>query len=298
MSESPLISHLRSVGYHDDVDASSPAMIGSTVDAKVFQVSDLQRGRGDLLSRVQSRTVLIKDQKDTIAFEPYPTWHFQHAVLSLLSMVAQSKGRAPASATEFADALFDTPPRGRSSQAALSILGETLRLRNLARMRGLRQKKKPTPLHTVNASALQEYRPILNRAKTEPVVVCKHDKPLGVLELSETRSHEAELARHLDDVVQFLAAYRQLSSEEPAAWLLMTPYPWMASVTRDVLADFADELFPYLLRAVRENDPSVFERNLRAWRSVGKTWDDERVRKGLAVDPATVPASVDDAPSP
>jgi hypothetical protein len=289
------IAHLIDVG--DRVAAPSVRTcsdMSPRIDETVFRASDLQRQSGELIKRVEDRTVLIQDQHETIAFEPYRSWSYQHKLLGLLGRIAAGKKSAAALAASLKDVDFTLLPWTRKEVHDAPDL--------LALSRGLTDGVFPAPLPEADASAAagrldndprcvftasqlqHDYRTALNLAlRGCPVVVSRRDVPVGVLERFPTRNRESEFVRHLLEMERFLTAYAMAlaRNEANSVWTRMTPYPWVAPLTSDGLQEFAAELLPTLLEALCEKEPDLYANNLLAWRAVCDTRHDDRFGAAL-----------------
>lgn len=116
------------------------------------------------------------------------------------------------------------------------------------------------------------------------------DGSLLVVETKEQADFEHELVRHLADAAQFEAAYVAHAQEEPSAWAAQTPYPWLASLDRDEVAEFARELLAYTLDAAQRETLESLEGNLRAWRSTAEVCEQPEVLAQLTapIDPSEI----------
>lgn len=131
------------------------------------------------------------------------------------------------------------------------------------------------PATIYRASALQrDYRRVLDAAHEAPVPILDRDEILAVDRWSSL-AYGRGVVEALEEIGQFQAAWALHREDEPSRWVASTPFPWLASLTRDEVAEFAAELLPYLLESVRRKDLTVFAGNLRAWESTAETYEDD-----------------------
>ena len=123
----------------------------------------------------------------------------------------------------------------------------------------------------------RRYRALLDSAKDEPQTIVDSDDSLLVVETKERADFAHSLVEHLADAAQFQAAYSVHAEEEPPGWAAMTPYPWLASLDCEEIAEFARELIAYALDAARRQTIEGLEGNLRAWQSTAEVYEQPEV---------------------
>lgn len=276
-----LIDHLVWSGSVVAYDRTARLPLTPRVDPTVYGRSELQRRSGAILAAATTATVLIADEDVTFALEPWANWQFEHGVLAWMGRVAQHHG------VSAGDAAGDLPYLDDPGEAV--HLAATLTAGTLAPLQPLCEDELHAgggdhPLLRVTASVFQQrYRDVLNRAATEPVLISRHNDPIGVLEPFATRLRDSEFVRHIRDAMLFLTAYRMADGpgDGDHPWVVTSPYPWLAPLPRQDLGDFAAALMPTLLRSLREADPDIYSMNLRAWQSACETRGDERFEEAL-----------------
>jgi hypothetical protein len=289
------IAHLIDVGDRVATpNARTCSEMSPRMDETVFRASDLQRQSGELINRVEDRTVLIQDQHETIAFEPYRSWSYQHKVLALLGRIAAGEKSPAARDVSLEHVDFACLPWTREEvQAAPDLLALSRCLTEgvfpaspKADVAAVGDRLDQGHKCVFTASQLQHnYRKALNLALGGcPVVVSRRDVPVGVLERFPTRNREAEFVRHLFEMERFLTAYAAMArvrNEANSQWARMTPYPWVAPLTPNGLQEFSAELLPTLLEALCEKEPDIYADNLLAWQAVCETRHDDRFEAAL-----------------
>ncbi len=136
----------------------------------------------------------------------------------------------------------------------------------------------------------RDYRSMLDRAKDEPQAILDSDGSMLVVEPKERADFASGLVERLAELAQFQAAYGANGSTEPSAWVAQTPFPWLASFSRDEVDEFARELLAYTLDAAQRGTIESLEGNLRAWRSTAEVYERPEVLEQLtaAIDPAEI----------
>lgn len=123
----------------------------------------------------------------------------------------------------------------------------------------------------------RQYRAVLDSARISPVQVLDKDGHRLALADWDEIATAWTFMRLLDQVAQFQAAYEQHREQEPAEWVGMTPFPFLACFERDDVDEFNSGLLPYLMESVRRRDLEGFLGNLRAWESSAETYDDREM---------------------
>jgi antitoxin (DNA-binding transcriptional repressor) of toxin-antitoxin stability system len=275
--EISLIDHVVGAGRSVYFDSSSRSRLTSRVDHVMRKVSDLQRRSGEVLRAGRSATVLIQDQETTYALEPWASWQYEHGVLAAMSCLAEP----PEGDTEEARGVL----LGRVTEAVLQ--GSLAPFADLRRHHGERHE-----LARFSSSQLQDrYREALDIAASgEPVVICRRDKPVSVLEPFTLRNRESEFVRHINDTMRFLAS-AQLAAESGMAsssWVAVSAYPWLAVLPPEAVGEFAAEMLPTLLEALRDNDPDTFALALSAWQASCEARGDEELAEALRTPASAV----------
>lgn len=120
----------------------------------------------------------------------------------------------------------------------------------------------------------REYRALLDRAKDEPQVIVDSDDSVLIVELKARADFEQTLVGHLANAAQFQAAFSVHRDDHPAQWAAFTPYPWLGSLDREQIDEFAKELIAYALDAAQRRTIENLEGNLRAWQSTAEIYED------------------------
>jgi hypothetical protein len=268
--EISLIDHVVGAGKSVDFDSNARSRLTSRVDYVLRKVSDLQRKSGEVLRAGRLSTVLIQDHDVTYALEPWANWQYEHGVLAAMSCLAE-------------------PPEGATEETKGELLGrvtEAVLQGSLAPFAGLeRHHGEGHRLSCYSSSQLQDsYREALDiAARGEPVVISRWDKPVSVLEPFMLRNRESEFVRHIDDVMRFLASAElaATSGVPTSSWVPVSAYPWLAVLPPEAISEFAEEMLPMLLEALRENDPDVFALALSAWQASCEARGDEELAEAL-----------------
>lgn len=138
------------------------------------------------------------------------------------------------------------------------------------------------------ASEVQrDYRALLDSAREAPVTVIDRDgRLIGVEPWADLQLGRQTRAR-LRELHQFLTAYRRFHDDDPAAWVELTPFPWLAPLPKEAVSDFAEMLMPVLAEAVAHGDLDEYAGMLRGWQSSAETWGDEAIesRMRAPIDP-------------
>lgn len=123
----------------------------------------------------------------------------------------------------------------------------------------------------------RSYRDLLDSAKQEPQTIQDADGSLLVVETKEQADFEHRIARHLAEAAQFQAAYTAHAKQDPLSWAAETPYPWLAGLSREEIAEFARELLAYALDAAQRRTVESLEGNLKAWQSTAEVYEQPEV---------------------
>jgi hypothetical protein len=123
----------------------------------------------------------------------------------------------------------------------------------------------------------RDYRTLLDEAKVEPQEILDTDGSMLVVAEKGLVDFEHELAQRLAVAAQFQAAYSAHRRDEPASWAAQTPFPWLGSLEREEVAEFAQELIAYTLDAAHRRTLENLEGNLRAWRSTADIYEQPEV---------------------
>jgi len=121
----------------------------------------------------------------------------------------------------------------------------------------------------------RQYRNVLDAARVSPVQVTDSDGHRLVIADWDEVKFAWTFLRMTDAIAQFHAAWAAHNEDPPAAWVSMTPFPFLAVFDSEDVKEFSDELIPYLEESVRRRDLTGFLGNLRAWESSAETYNDE-----------------------
>lgn len=123
----------------------------------------------------------------------------------------------------------------------------------------------------------RNYRALLDEAKLEPQEILDTDGSMLVVAEKGRVDFERELTQRIAVAAQFQAAYAAHRRDEPASWVAQTPFPWLASLDREEVGEFAQELIAYTLDAAQRRTLENLEGNLRAWRSTAEIYEQPQV---------------------
>ena len=123
----------------------------------------------------------------------------------------------------------------------------------------------------------RNYRTLLDEAKVEPQEILETDGSMLVVAEKGRFEFERELTQRLATAAQFQAAYAAHRQDEPASWAAQTPFPWLRSLDREEVDEFAQELIAYTLDAAQRRTLENLEGNLRAWRSTAEIYEQPEV---------------------
>jgi hypothetical protein len=144
-----------------------------------------------------------------------------------------------------------------------------------------RQAQKPER-DTWRVSELQRsYRSVLDEAKVRPQMIFDSDGTMLVIEPKGESDFNRLLVAHLADVAQFQAARHAKGDKTVADWANQTPYPFVAALEADEVAEFAKELIAFGIDAAQRQSLRYFEGNIAAWRSTAEVYEDPEQLEAL-----------------
>jgi hypothetical protein len=123
----------------------------------------------------------------------------------------------------------------------------------------------------------RNYRALLDEAKLEPQEILDADGSMLVVAEKGRIEFERELTERIEAAAQFQATYAAHRRDKPASWAAQTPFPWLASLDRDEVDEFAQELIAYTFDAARRRTLEGLDGNLRAWRSTAGIYEQPEV---------------------
>jgi hypothetical protein len=131
----------------------------------------------------------------------------------------------------------------------------------------------------------RRYRSVLDEAKSAAQLISDTDGTLLVIEPKSESDFNRAFVSHLADVAQFQAARHANSDETDASWANQTPYPFVAALDADEVAEFAKELVAFGIDAAQRQSLRYFEGAIAAWRSTAEVYQDpEQLEALLSVD--------------
>jgi hypothetical protein len=149
-----------------------------------------------------------------------------------------------------------------------------------------RRNAGPKKREVWRASDLQRrYRFVLDEAKSAAQLISDTDGTMLVIEPKSESDFNRGFVSHLADVAQFQAARHANSDETVSSWANQTPYPFVAALDADEVAEFAKELVAFGIDAAQRQSLTYFEGAIAAWRSTAEVYQDpEQLEALMSVD--------------
>jgi hypothetical protein len=104
--------------------------------------------------------------------------------------------------------------------------------------------------------------------------VLDSDGEMLVVQLKRKADFEHQLQEAVAELARFQAVYAQNRGRSAREWASQTAYPWLVSLDRDEVEEFARELLAYTLDAARRGTLENLRGNLRAWASTAEIYED------------------------
>lgn len=111
------------------------------------------------------------------------------------------------------------------------------------------------------------------------------DGTMLVIEPKSEADFNRGLVSHLADVAQFQAARHANGDDTVASWAKQTPYPFVAALDAEEVAEFARELVAFSIDAAQRQSLRYFEGAVAAWQSTAEVYQDpEQLEALLSAD--------------
>lgn len=148
------------------------------------------------------------------------------------------------------------------------------------------RKKRKEKRDAWRVSDLQRsYRSVLDQAKAAPQMIIDTDGVMLIIEPKGEADFNRLLVSHLSDIAQFQAARHANDDETVSAWANQTPYPFVAALDADEVAEFARELVAFSFDAAQRQSLRYLDGAIAAWRSTAEVYQDpEQLEALLSVD--------------
>ena len=137
-------------------------------------------------------------------------------------------------------------------------------------------QKLPTKTRFSSSEVQRKYRALLDMAANDPVVIVDRGHELVVLSL-EVAEFDYAFRRWVQELARFSALYTAHHEEDPRTWAQQSAFPWIASLSRDEVAEMAQELLSYTLDAAQRHSLDAIDGCLRGWASTAEIYGEPQV---------------------
>jgi hypothetical protein len=221
--------------------------VTSGAHAEVITPSQVAKRARHVMEQAKSRAVLVRDGDRMLSIEAWPTWYVGRQTPLILQRWI------PDGATDIDDL--------RAVGVNWSLTGGLAQ--DLVTAFEIKVDDAPDPEFTAT-DLHRKYRRVLNAAKQKPVFI-DHRESLLTIDDWSRRQFESSVLSVLQDVIQFHQVRDDYVGLPTTKWAPLTRYWWVSALPDEEIAEFANDLFPYLLESVRRGSLEGFMGNLRAW---------------------------------
>lgn len=127
----------------------------------------------------------------------------------------------------------------------------------------------------------RDYRTLLDWAKDRPQEVLDSDGELLIIQGKSIADFHRRLREQMAEAGRFLAVFNEHREAPPGQWAMQTAYPWLAALSPEEVAEFAQELVAYTLDAAQRGTLEQIEGNLHAWESTAGVYGQPDVMRAL-----------------
>jgi hypothetical protein len=230
---------------------------------KTLRPSEVQRQARMVMDRAQSQAVLIDDAPTTLVIENWTAWNLEQRMGQFLCDLVPGEAENVA---EIKEAMRFWTPQDTCLNEIAAVF---------------EPHPEPPDADFSATDVHRSYRTILDAAKERPVFI-EARASLFTVDVWDRRRLLRSALRLFRDVVQFESVRRLRPGRPASEWAMASPYPWVASLPDEEVGEFAGELLPYLLEAVRRRDLSGFFGNLEGWITAAQIHGSEQLQGRLA----------------